>query len=641
MCGIAGIIAQRAFDCRLLQQMGDTLRHRGPDDEGFVISGDDAQLLPHRGKETVSKLARLPQFTKGQQTRIGLVHRRLSILDLSELGHQPVISGDGHRALVFNGEIYNYKELRQQLISNGFEFQSDSDTEVVFNAIIHWGKSAFEHFRGMWALAWLDMEKRTLILSRDRFGIKPLYFSEFNGKFAFASEIKALLDTGLIPPKVERDKLIEYLAFGALSQPFDEPYAHLKSVEPGTFLTVDIDTFSRNVNSYYHIEERVAKAKQNRPNANLFAAAFEESIQLHMRSDVPVGACLSGGLDSSAIVAAAAEQHPDKAIHTFTAAFPGNAVDESHFAKMVTDRFPNTQPHLAYPQAEGFTEDLDRLIRAQDLPMGSTSVFAQWEVMKLAHSHGMKVLLDGQGADEVLGGYYNFAGLRLIGLLRQFRPGAFMREYRALKENFTPNINTAIGRAGYYYLPEWMQRRVRSQTRQGSHLIAPEHFKKWDMPVPARGGRDFESHALLSLQYGLYELLRYEDRNSMAFSIESRVPFLDHRLVETILAMPESEKMQNGWTKYPVRRYLDGKVPDAITWRKDKLGFVTPQSDWKNQLAPKLSEYLTKFDYPAELNARYFQSLANQTLTDNTHLSEFWRAYSVLRWMELNGVELG
>jgi len=639
MCGIAGIVAQQVFDCRLLQQMGDTLRHRGPDDEGFAIVGENAQLLAHRGKETVSELARLPRFTDGQQCRIGLVHRRLSILDLSELGHQPVLSADGQRALVFNGEIYNYKELRAELISKKIEFQSDSDTEVVFHALAHWGTSAFERFRGMWALAWLDMEKRELILSRDRFGIKPLYFSDFNGKLAFASEIKALLETGLMPPKVERDKLFEYLAFGALSRPFDEPYTHLKSVEPGTFLTVDIESSRRTATRYYHIEARVAEAKQNLPDAESFAKAFEESIKLHLRSDVPVGACLSGGLDSSAIVAAAAGQHPDQPFHTFTAAFPGNAVDESQYAKMVTDQFPNIQPHLVYPQAEGFSEDLDRLIHAQDLPMGSTSVFAQWEVMKLAHSRGMKVLLDGQGADEILGGYYNFAGLRLIGLLRRFQPGAFLREYRALKENFTPKINTAIGRAGYYYLPEWMQRRVRSQTRQGSHLIAPEYFKNWDMPVPARGGRDFESHALLSLQYGLYELLRYEDRNSMAFSIESRVPFLDHPLVECILAMPESEKMNNGWTKYPVRRYLQNRVPGAITWRKDKLGFVTPQSDWKNQLAPKLSEYLKHFDYPEELNASYFQSLAQQTLTDNTHLSEFWRAYSVLRWMEGNGVE--
>lgn len=638
MCGIAGIVSRTSFDCRLLEQMSSILRHRGPDDEGLAVL-EDRKWQAFGGDDTVSELT-LPRFSSGQQASVGFVHRRLSILDLSVQGHQPMISSSGKQTMVFNGEIYNYLELRKELQSAGFHFQSESDTEVVFVAIQHWGTAAFSRFRGMWAIAFADSEQNQLILSRDRFGIKPLYFTEYNGKLAFASEIKALLKTNLMPAQVKREKLFEYLAFGSPSKAFDEPFAHLKSVEPGTFLTVDLDSLQTTFSRFYDIGTAVSVAKQNRPDRETFAACFEESIDLHLRSDVPVGACLSGGLDSSAIVAACSQRMGAGSFETFTAAFPGNAVDESHFAKMVAGSYGNVRPHFITPKAEELVASLDDLIFTQDLPVGSTSVFAQWSVMKLAHEHGIKVLMDGQGADETLGGYYNFAGLRLIGLLRSGRFGAFVKEYRNIQQRFTPAVNMALARAAYYYLPKNLQRQLRSNQRLGSRFIAPEYLKKWEMTVPARGGKDFESHALLSLQYGLYELLRYEDRNSMAFGIESRVPFLDHQLVELILALPESEKLHQGWTKYPVRHYLNHKVPDAITWRVDKLGFVTPQQDWKAQLAPALRSYLENYNYPPELNAAYFKSLAHADLSNNAHLSEFWRAYSVLRWMEVFGVEV-
>ncbi len=641
MCGIAGIISTASFDGRLLKEMSALLRHRGPDDEGFALLDEHHKWQSFGGSDTAGELHHLPRLADQQPVTMGFVHRRLSIIDLSVHGHQPVISADGHQVMVFNGEIYNYVELRKEMQESGFTFHTDAEAEVVYRAIRCWGTKAFARFRGMWAIAFADTQINQLWLSRDRFGIKPLYYTELNGKLAFASEIKALIKTGLVPPEVSREKLFEYLTFGSLSKLYDEPFTHLKSVAPGSWTSVDLKTLRTRSERYYHLENAVEEAKQNRPDRHAFAACFEEAVGLHLRSDVPVGACLSGGLDSSAIVAACSQRMGAGPFPTFTAAFPGNAVDESHYAKMVAESFDNVQPHFITPTAEELVASLDEMIFAQDLPVGSTSVFAQWSVMKLAHSHGIKVLLDGQGADETLGGYYHFAGLRLIGLLRRGKFAAFVREYQQIKTRFTPAVNTALARTAYYYLPESLQRKLRTNQRLGARFIDPEYLKKWKMTVPARGGKDFESHAMRSIEYGLYELLRYEDRNSMAFGMESRVPFLDHKLVELVLALPESEKLHTGWTKFPVRHYLSGKVPDAITWRVDKLGFVTPQQDWKAQLTPTLRSYLENYNYPPELNAAYFKTLAHSDLSNNAHLSEFWRAYSVLRWMEVFGVEVG
>lgn len=640
MCGIAGIVGQHPSTAEKLIKMSHSLRHRGPDDEGFATAGESMQWQPFAGSDTAMP-HEFSQIQESHTFSVGLVHRRLSILDLSPLGHQPMLSDDGERALVYNGEVYNYRELRDELKALGRVFRSEGDTEVVLAALEVWGMAAFSRFRGMWALAWADLRNKRVVLSRDRFGIKPLYYCNQNGTLAFASEIKALLAANLLRPTVPKERLFEYLTFGTLTEPFAEPYADLLSVKPGTFLTVNPESLETTETEYYNLSDAVQKKKLEAPHWDDFGNAFEESVALHMRSDVPVGACLSGGLDSSAIVAAAAGKMDSRPFLTFTAGFPGHNTDESHFAQQVTDRFPNVQPHFTTPQADDFVASLSALIHTQDLPIGSTSVYAQYAVMQLASKHGIKVLLDGQGADETLGGYYPFAGLRLIGLLRRGHLLGFFREYRHIRNRFTPAVPQAVARAGYYYLPEAVQRQLRKSQRLGSKFLAEAELKEWRMPVPDRGGKNFESHALRSLQFGLYELLRYEDRNSMAFGIESRVPFLDYPLVELILALPESAKLHEGWTKYPVRHYLNGKVPDAITWRKDKLGFVAPQQDWKAQLAPVLRSYLNGYAYPDVLNASYFKELAKRDLSDNVQLSEFWRAYSVLRWMEVNGVEVG
>ncbi len=631
MCGIAGIVNPSGINTAVLQQFSAVLQHRGPDDEGYAVIGDTLQLC--KGNDTISELSALPSITTAKGT-VGLVHRRLSIIDLSPAGHQPMAIGDHRYTIVYNGEVYNYKEIKKELEAKGHAFQSHTDTEVILKAYSEWGGNCVQHFIGMWAFAIYDQERHELFLSRDRFGIKPLYYTMQEGQLAFASEIKALLKAGVATAEVAASDLVEYLSFGTQSQPHTNLFHHIHDLPPGHNAIYLCSNGSWQVNAYYDFAAAVAQRKIDDP-LQQFKTAFEASIQLHLRSDVPVGSCLSGGLDSSAIVALAA-QATSQPFHTFTAAYKEKDIDESGYAKLVAEQFSNVQSHYTYPTAQGFLNDIDQLIYTQDLPIGSTSIFAQWEVMKLAGKQGIKVLLDGQGADEALGGYYNFAGLFLLEELRAFRWGNYRRELKALKQHFTPNMKSALARAFYYYLPAFMQRKLRAKERLGMHFIAPkyQHLLQ-QIAIPQRGGKTYREHAILSLQFGLYDLLRYEDRNAMAFSIESRVPFLDHRLVELSVALPNKAKINNGWTKYVLRKMNEPLLPAEVVWRKDKMGFITPQKQWKKEVMPQMAEYLQQCAVPELMDKNYLLELSKKDLNSNAHLSEFWRVYSLLKWMEV------
>lgn len=345
-----------------------------------------------------------------------------------------------------------------------------------------------------------------------------------------------------------------------------------------------------------------------------------------------VGSCLSGGLDSSAIVYSASQQLKEVPLKTITAAYQNKIIDESEYAKMVANDLKNVKDIYTYPDAKTLVADMDKMIYAQDLPIGSTSIFAQWEVMKCAGQHQIKVLLDGQGADEVLGGYYNFAGIHLIELLKKFKFNRFFKEYFQLKQNFTPEIKNAVLRAAYYYLPYHLQKQLRAKERLSFNFIDADKINELDLIIPKRGGKTYNEHATLSVKFGMYELLRYEDRNSMAFSIESRVPFLDHRLVAFMRGLPNEQKIHQGWTKYILRKMLNDKLNDKVVWRKDKKGFVTPQQEWKNELMNNLVTELKESEMPSIMNKDYVLQLCNKDLSNASHLSEFWRAYSVVKW---------
>jgi asparagine synthase (glutamine-hydrolysing) len=634
MCGIAGIYNVRGIDLAEINTISQTLKHRGPDDEGFFLSNNEGHVEVCKGDNTINELQQLTHVLEVNfHPTLALLHRRLSIIDLSALGHQPLISADNRYVMVYNGEVYNFKEIRQELQQKGYAFNSNSDTEVVLNAFAAWGKSCVNRFVGMWAFVIYDKQENTLTLSRDRFGVKPLYYFKNEHCFAFASEIKALLKLKAVDKSVSETKLGAYLAFGTISEPYQNLFKNIFDIEPGCNYQLNLNTLEFQKEQYYSLENKLPKNISDiGSNTQKMEALFNQSIELHLISDVEVGTCLSGGLDSSAIIHQASQQLKQTQLKTITAAYHDKLIDESNYAKLVTDDLTNVNAYYTYPDAEKMMAGMEKMIYYQDLPIGSTSIFAHWEVMKCANEHQIKVLLNGQGADEILGGYYNFAGIHLIELLKKFQFNRFFKEYQLLKQNFTPQIKTAVLRAAYYYLPNNLQQHLRAKERLSYSFIKEDKLNELDLQIPKRGGKTFNEHVNLSLKFGLYELLRYEDRNSMAFSIESRVPFLDHRLVDFIRTLPTDQKIYGGWTKYILRKMLNQKLNDQVVWRKDKKGFLTPQQDWKKDVMKTLTKELKESNIPSIMDRDYILKLCDKDFSHASHLSEFWRAYSVVKW---------
>lgn len=621
-----------------LQQLSHTLRHRGPDDEGFLLIGNEGTIT-YRGDETVSALSAYRHITDAQPARAGFVHRRLSIIDLEPGAHQPMAYKDCW--VVYNGEIYNYKELRSGLQQDGFTFSTESDTEVLLAAYAKWGTKCVERFVGMWAFAIYDPGNNALFISRDRFGIKPLYYHASGGRFAFASEIKALLQLGFIEPAAQLQPLLEYVSFGATSQPSGNLFSQVETLPPAHNLIVDLASASSHVEKYYDLENEAAGYSIPANTQEAFNELLQNAVDLHLRADVSVGSTLSGGLDSSTLVAMAAERMQGRKFKTFTASYIASEIDESAYARKVTGMLPNAEAHYAYPVIDKYWHDLEKITWHQDLPISSSSMYAQWEVMKLAKKEGTKVLLDGQGADEILGGYYNFAGLHLIELLKEFMLRSFFLEKQALKSNFAPNINSTLGRAFFYFLPGSLQRRVRAKKRLGMGFVTENYARHLSkIAVPERGGRTFRQQSLLSMQYGLQDLLRYEDRNSMAFSIESRVPFLDHRVVEFCIALRNNWKIRNGWTKYILRKAAEPLLDPAVTWRRDKMGFLTPQKSWLEHSRRDVAQFIHEAELPPFLSKDELMRASRASLSEAVHLSEFWRMISFIKWWQMFKVKL-
>jgi len=637
MCGIAGVYSPEGVVVEEVVTMSKTLRHRGPDDEGFYLNYNGNTSENFRGDDTISELQQLKHITENShKPQLAFMHRRLSILDVSALGHQPLSSDNERYTIVFNGEVYNFKEIRQELIAKGFQFKSNTDTEVVLNAFIAWGEKCVERFVGMWAFAIHDKQTNTLTLSRDRYGVKPLYFYQRGSYFAFASEIKALLKLSKVDQRISNENLGSYLSYGTTVNPYQNLFLYIEDIQPGCNYSYNLNTGMITKTPYYYLEKTAETEKNSRAeNTEKFEALFEDSMALHLRSDVEIGSCLSGGLDSSALVYYASKQLIKTSLKTFTAAYQNKAIDESDYAKLVSNQLSNVSNITTYPDAKTMVSDMDSMLYHQDLPIGSTSIFAQWEVMKCANQHNIKVLLDGQGADETLGGYTNFTGIYLVELLKGFKFVQFFKEYNRLKQNFTPKVRQGVLKAAYYYLPANLQQRFRAKERLSYNFIKAGYLNDLELEIPQRGGKTFKEHTELSVKFGMYDLLRYEDRNSMAFSIESRVPFLDHRLVELIRSLPNDQKIYKGWSKYVLRQMLDQKLDDKVVWRKDKKGFVTPQQDWKNELMSTLTTELRDSDMPSIMNKDYVLALCNKDFSNAAHLSEFWRAYSVVKWYNI------
>lgn len=567
MCGIAGLLALDTpeLDAELIEPMTELVRHRGPDGRGTVVLG-----LGERG------LVELPPGGR-RPWRVALGHRRLSIIDLSEAGHQPMSRGPD-LWITYNGEIYNYLELRAELASLGHVFRSTSDTEVILAAYEAWGTGCFARLRGMWGLLIVDGRRRVAIASRDRLGIKPLYLLRARGAVAICSEVKQLTALPFAELVPEREALLDYLATGYedTGRTF---FRGVESLPPGTWCELSLETLEvRGRVPYWHPEGIRAAIRDPDDAARAFAAVLRESVHLHLRSDVPVGCALSGGLDSSAIALLVHERAAGSGgpLHTFTATFPGDRIDERGFAEAAIDRLSAT-PHFITPTAEGLLEDLDRFVWIHDEPVGTVSQYAAWCIARTTREAGVPVTLNGQGGDEVLAAYWQSYFLHLTHLARDRRP-------LAVAEHFAGAVTAAGNPELALQVPVMLRRYLARSRASGS----AQRRLRGLLGMSEAERRIYEIRELY-----LPRLLKWDDRNFMAFSVEGRYPFLDHVVIETALTFAPEALYARGWTKEPLRRGLADLLPPEIARRRSKLGFEAPQDAWlRGPLAATVDAWL-------------------------------------------------
>jgi asparagine synthase (glutamine-hydrolysing) len=654
MCGITGVVGPPgtvADPCQVRDAL-TRIRHRGPDDEGYLLADTRSKIIvPCGGRGTDLRLS-LPDVGDlvGRPFNIALGHRRLSILDLSPAGHQPMVSPDASCWIVLNGEIYNYLELREELGALGHCFRTGTDTEVVLAAYQQWGSTMLPRLVGMFALAIVDVRADTLFAARDPFGIKPLYYSRRGKQLVFASEIKALLGIPGIGHGINAGRLYEYLLFGMTDHGGETMFADVQQLPAAHFLECSLEQLaSAEPQRYWRIDLiRRSECSFDEAAAGI-RDALADSVRLHMRSDVPVGTCLSGGLDSSATVYYMRRNTSPRAeIHSFTYVTDDPVLGEERYADLVSAR-ERTTPHKTRPRPEELMADLDRLICSQDEPFMSTSIYAQYRVFRLAKKTGTKVMLDGQGADELFGGYLNFLGARASGLLAQGRLIAALRVALGAPTNESANFHRMVGSAFGRLLPDSLVRAGRSAL--GDSLRPAWLNWRWfeERGVSAhlrprgRGKDALREELLLALEtLSLPQLLRYEDRNSMAHSIESRVPFCNARLAELALSLRgEFIVDDRGTTKAVLREAVRGLVPDEVLLR-EKVGFAVPERSWLRSLRPWLTECV---DGMSASNVPFLRwERASHTIKSELEAQGYaggvpWRLVNLARWMSALSVD--
>jgi asparagine synthase (glutamine-hydrolysing) len=615
MCGIFGIwhFDGQSVDLAALRAATTTLRHRGPDDEGYLLADTRrGNVLSCAGDDTDRRLG-LPRLASCADPAYDLAFgfRRLAILDLSPAGHQPMSSPDGRFWLIFNGEVYNYLELRDELRGLGHAFRSGSDSEVILAAYAQWGAECLARFNGMWALAIWDTVERSLFLARDRFGVKPLYYTADNSVFRFASEIKALVGAHGLAFRPNDAAIYNYLAGALLPSPQDGRtfFEGVRALPPGRWLMARADSLTEQRFWTLSPAGPVAASGDPAAAAARYRGLFVDAVRLRLRSDVPMGTCLSGGVDSSSIVCAINRLIADEGVSveqigerqkTFSAVYEATAHynERPHIERIL--QATRAEGNFVVPTWEALRDDLAGLVWHQDEPFLSTSIFAQWCVMRLARARGITVLLDGQGADEQLGGYLPYI-LFLEELVHRGQIGRAWREARDLQAQTGRSAAGLMARAlSRQVRGAWIDRRRRQRRAADIHTAAlnPD-FAAAQRGQSAGWWRDIEQHTLdehladMIEESSLPHLLRYEDRNSMAFSIEARVPFLDYRFVQASFTEVAPWRIHAGWSKWILRKAMAPLVPSEIIWRKDKVGFETPEAAWTARFA---AESLDIFD---------------------------------------------
>ena len=601
MCGIAGIVYCNSLeDTHDIQRMSDAIAHRGPDGEGFfAVSASTGKITELGGNKTPVQLPPLSGF--GPNANIYFAHRRLSIIDISTAGHQPMANKQRDIWITFNGEIYNYKSLRNEL--SEFVFKSSTDTEVLLYAYEKWGANCLRLFNGMWAFVIYDAKRNILFGARDRFGVKPLYYTQTPDFFAFNSEIKGLLAKPDISRKINYNASVAYLRNGLESFEGETFFNAISELKPAHYFIYDIEKKKLIIEQYYELQFCDIWERFNEKKCGEYIEGvrgrFLQAVDLRLNADVTVGSCLSGGMDSSAIVCSIdklLKERPYASIGpkqgVVTACYENSPIDESKWAQCVSDHV-SANWHKVFPKKEELLNDLSDLIISQDVPFGSTSIYAQYRVMKAAKEAGITVMLDGQGGDELFTGYtpyyYTFYTEAKINkdtdLLKTEQNHVNNTPFGGININRLIN-NNIIKDILKKYTPNGIKNTLRTIIR----VRHPE--SKYILT----SGKTYKQYSYFTLNQMLNTLmsytslpilLKYEDRNSMRFSIESRTPFADDiNLIEYTFSIPGVYKIHNGWSKYLLRESMANVVPKQIKERTDKIGFATPEYEWLQSIKP-------------------------------------------------------
>ena len=582
MCGIAGIYHLNKYpaDVNQLQRMATLIRHRGPDDEGYFLANTSSGKHKHcYGGDTIPELKRkISPLINDIQADLALGFRRLSIIDLTVNGHQPMSNPDGSLWLVFNGEIYNYIELREELQSMGYRFHSGSDSEVILNAYDCWGTECLNRFNGMWSFALWDQQKRRLFCARDRFGVKPFYYFFDGQRLVFGSEIKEILACE-VPRDLDQDVIFKSFSIGTfLNNSSGTYFSQIKVLPHSHYMLAGEEGIS--IHRYYDLPfERFETFGEDFEEASRqYRDIFTDAVKLRMRSDVEVGSALSGGLDSSAIVTVAAG-YTDKQFKTFSSYYTVDPrYDERQWIDLVVNK-TGASAHYVSAGPEQVMRDIGKITRIHDYPVMTSSPLAQYYVMQLARERGVTVLLDGQGSDEITGGYNHAFYRYYADLLGQFRLGKFFSEYFGYLALNTKGSAPAkvIKTIASLLMKEQALYRMESKFKFNLLHLHYRPSISFDEITDLKGKGRLSNFLYNQVMANCIQtLLHYEDRNSMAHSLESRVPFLDYRLVELAFSLPSSYKIHRNWGKYIHRESLNSIVPREIMERKDKIGFLAP-----------------------------------------------------------------
>jgi asparagine synthase (glutamine-hydrolysing) len=602
MCGIAGLIYKNSTTVleESLKKMTDKMSHRGPDAEGFFV-----------------------------HQNLGLGHRRLSIIDISESANQPFFLEDKH-ILVFNGAIYNYIEIREELKQNGYFFKTTSDTEVLLNSYDFWGEDCVSKFNGMWSFAIYDKKANKLFCSRDRFGVKPFYYYTDKDKFIFASEIKPILEIEKAE-NINLQVLLQYLIINISDQTNETFFENILKLPGSHNLVYDLNTHEFNIYKYYDIKFKEEINKLNlQESIDIFEKEFEKSVKIRLRSDVKVGSALSGGTDSSYMVSIASKfLSESNQTERFTAVTVGSIdekADESGMASLTTQVL-NINHDIIMPTEDEFKDTFEEVIFKHEEPFGGIAIYMQKFLMKETNSLGIKVLIDGQGADEILLGYnrYTAAYLRNHDIVSNIK---FLSN---VKSHY--NISVLQGLKIYYYFSNFFIRKL--WLRKRGQILKKKYFNTIDFSSTKRLTESYKK--IFELQKNeifwcqLPELLKWEDKNSMSYSVETRLPYLDYNFVETCLSINNHYKIRKGWSKYLLRKNMEKYLPDQITYNRRKIGFDAPVNQWWPR-SEKILEIINDSKIIQEISKKKFTFIADRDLE--------WRLYNIAVWERLYNMKI-